>query len=233
MGWFFSNNNNNNNNENNRYDYHEYDNKFKYKKQQNEENENNQQNENNEENDYELNKNKLEKSASTYDKVTVSLTNKNGKETYKNVPIWDLQDDEEIEEFIDYEKRNGNDIIIINMIPDIKNLRRDRVLYRISFKLYSKLYNKQYEDPYHIEVDEYLHNRYNGNLNEILKELENFTDKHLQDKTLKHTLLEKFDPPFEYTLNTSVKGGRYRKTRKSKSKSKNKNKKRKTNKRRR
>jgi len=217
MGWFNNSNSNSNSNSNNNSD------------NKNNNNENNQQNNR---------QNKLNELSSKYGRVTVSLKNKKGLETYENVPIWELTTNE-VEDLIKHEWNNNNNAIVISMLPE--NKFGDEVLYIISLRVKDNPYmNWRHgvkEKITHVVVDKSEHELYKGNINNILKQKlfvaksDDYINASLGDKTLKHSYLEEFDPPFEYTLNTSVKGGRYSKIRHTKSK--NKNKKRKTNKHRR
>lgn len=221
MGWFNNNNSDSNSNSNSNTDN------------------NNNNNGNNQQNNRQ---NKLNELSNKYGRVTLSLKNEKGLETYENVPIWELTT-KEVEDLINYEWNNKNNVIVISMLPE--NKFGDEVLYILSLRVKDNPYmNWRHgvkEKITHVVVDKSEHELYKGNINNILKQnlfvakSDDYINASLGDKTLKHSYLEEFDPPFVYTLNTSVKGGRYRKTRKtrkSKSKSKNKNKKRKTNNRR-
>ena len=200
---------------------------------------NNSYNSNENENENENPQNGLNRISNKYGKVTISLKNKKGLETYENVPIWELTTDE-VEDLIKHEWNNNNNVIVISMLPE--NKFGDEVLYVISLRVKDNPYmNWRHgvkETITHVIVDKSEHELYKGNINDILKQnlfvakSDNYINAILGDKTLKHSYLEQFNPPFKYTLNTSVKGGRSRKS-SHPTKSKNKNKKRKTNKRRR
>lgn len=212
--------------------YNNYNNRENYNQQNNNEEDSNE--DNNQQNNQQ---NMLNELSNKYGRVTVSLKNKKGLETYENVPIWKLTT-KDVEELIKYEWDNNNNAIVISMLPE--NKFGDEVLYIISLRVkdnpYMNWLQGAKEKITHVVVDKSVHELYKGNINDILKKKlfvgksDNYINASLGDKTLKHSYLEQFNPPFEYTLNTSVKGGRSRKSRHTKSK--NKNKKRKTNKRR-